>query len=149
MEPQAGGTRPSSMVEFIRGMEPPPVARLVGIELVSVEPGAAVFELAADERHANPMGTLHGGILCDLADAAMGVAFVSLIEVGETYTTLELKINFLKPIWKARLRASGRVIRKGKSVGLVACEVTDEEGALVAYATSTCMVLAGEQAKGR
>jgi uncharacterized protein (TIGR00369 family) len=137
------------MVEVLRRMEAPPIARLVGIERVSVDLGEAVFELAADERHANPMGTLHGGILCDLADAAMGVAFASLMEVGETYTTLELKINYLKPVWGARLRATGRVLRKGKTVGLVACEVTDQDGALVAYATSTCMVLAGEQARGR
>lgn len=137
------------MVEYLRTMEAPPIARLVGLERVSIDPGAAVFALDAAERHSNPMGTLHGGILCDLADAAMGCAFASLLAAGETYTTLELKINFMKPVWRARLLASGRVIRKGRTVGLVACEVTDEKGSLVAYATSTCMVLAGEQAQGR
>jgi uncharacterized protein (TIGR00369 family) len=149
MESEPGKARGGTMLDYLRRMEAPPVARLVGLERVSVEPGEAVFELAVEERHANPMGTVHGGILCDLADAAMGVAFASLMEVGETYTTLELKINYLKPVWRARLKATGRVIRRGKTVGLVACEVTDGEGALVAYATSTCMLLSGEPARGR
>ncbi len=63
----------------------------------------AVIE--ADERHANPMGTLHGGILCDVADAAMGMAFVSTLAPEETFTTLELRINFFRPFWKGLLKA--------------------------------------------
>lgn len=136
-------------LEFLRSMEPPPVARLIGFTLTEVDAGRAVIEIEADERHANPMGTLHGGILCDIADGAMGVAFASLLERGQTYTTIELKINYLKPVWKARLRAEGRVVKKGRTVGLVECDVTDDEGALVAHATSTCMVLDGERASGR
>src|SRR5262245_40096378 len=85
----------------------PPIATLIGFTLVSIEPGAAVVELAADERHANPMGTLHGGVLCDIADAAMGMAYASTLGEGETFTTLELKINFLRPEWAATLRAEG------------------------------------------
>lgn len=138
-----------SALELLRTMPRPPVARLVDFHLRQVDPGRAVMELAADERHANPMGTLHGGVLCDVADAAMGVAFASLLEPGQSYTTLELKINFLKPVWKARLTAEGRVMKKGRTVGLVECDVTDEGGALVAHATSTCMVLEGEKATGR
>ena len=95
------------------------------------------------------MGTLHGGILCDIADAAMGIAYSANLEEGESFTTLELKINFLKPIWKARLLATGRVVKPGRTVGLVECEITDEKGNLVARATSTCMTLRGEQAQGR
>jgi uncharacterized protein (TIGR00369 family) len=97
----------------------------------------------------NPMGTLHGGILCDIADAAMGIAYASNLEDGESFTTLELKINFLKPVWNARLRATGRVIKQGRTVGMVECDITDEEGKLVARATSTCLTLRGEQAQGR
>ena len=130
-------------------MIPPPVAGLIGFTMTRAEAGTAVIELAAGERHWNPMGTLHGGILCDISDAAMGMAFASLLLPGETFTTLELKINFLKPVWNAKLTAVGRVVRKGRTIGLVECDVTDEGGALVARATSTCMTLRGEKAEGR
>lgn len=134
----------------LRGEIPPPaIARLIGFRLASVQPGQALIEFEATERHANPMGTLHGGVLCDIADAAMGTAYASTLEEGETYTTLELKINFLKPVWSARLQALGRVVKRGRTIGLVECDVTDEKGHLVARATSTCMTLRGDQARGR
>lgn len=128
---------------------PPPIAQLIGFDLVSVKPGEAVVELQATESHANPMGTLHGGVLCDIADAAMGIAYSSNLAQDESFTTLELKINFLKPIWKARLLATGRVVKQGRAVGLVECDIIDEQGSLVAHATSTCMTLRGKQAAGR
>src|SRR5437867_1971033 len=75
---------------IIRGeAPPPPVARLIGFDLVSVEPGKSVIEFQATEAHQNPMGTLHGGILCDIADAAMGIAYASNLNEGESFTTLE------------------------------------------------------------
>lgn len=129
--------------------EGPPVAQLLGMQLVHVEPGRTVFEMEAGPQHANPMGTLHGGILCDLADGAMGTAYASLLDDGESFTTLELKINFLKPVRTGRLEAVGTVVKAGRTVGLSECRVTDEEGSLVAHATSTCMTLRGEQAAGR
>jgi uncharacterized protein (TIGR00369 family) len=136
--------------QIIRGETPPPaIARLVGFYLKSVDKGTAVVMLEADERHANPMGTLHGGVLCDIADAAMGIAYASLLSEGESFTTLELKINFLKPIQKAVLQAEANVMRQGRTVGLVECTVTDEKGDLVARASCTCMTLRGDQARGR
>jgi uncharacterized protein (TIGR00369 family) len=126
-----------------------PVAELIGFRPVAIGSGEAVVELEASRRHTNPMGTLHGGILCDLADAAMGIAYASTLETGESFTTLELKINFLRPIWHATLRATGRVVTRGRTVGLVECDVVDEHGQLVARASSTCMTLRGEQARGR
>ena len=78
---------------------PPPVAELIGFEVVSAGDGRCTMKLEAEERHANPMGTLHGGILCDVADGAMGMAFFSTLEPGESFTTLELKINYLRPFW--------------------------------------------------
>lgn len=135
---------------MIRGEVPAPsIAQLIGFRFVAVEPGRAVFELEATDRHVNPMGTLHGGVYCDLADAAMGSAFASLLGEGETYTTLELKINFLKPVWRGRLVATAKVVKKGQTVGLVECDITDAEHQLVARASCTCMVLKGEQAAGR
>jgi len=105
--------------------------------------------MVADERHSNPMGTIHGGILCDLADAAMGVAFFSTLEPGESFTTLELKINFLRPFWTGKLIARGRVVQRGKTTGMVECDVFDEQERLIARSSSTCLVLRGEMAEGR
>jgi uncharacterized protein (TIGR00369 family) len=127
----------------------PPVAQLIGFRLVSVEPGRAVLEMEADERHANPMGTLHGGILCDIADAAMGLAYASTLEAGESFTTLELKINYLRPFWTGALQAVGRVVQNGRLVGLTECDIEDGEGHLIARATSTCMTLRDDHARGR
>jgi uncharacterized protein (TIGR00369 family) len=126
-----------------------PVGGLVGFRPVSIEDGKAVFELEAGPQHANPMGTLHGGILCDVADAAMGVAYASTLGEGESFTTLELKINFLRPFRNGKLIATGRVVKGGRTVGLVECDVTDLEGRLVARAMSTCMTLRGESSEGR
>lgn len=126
-----------------------PVAQLVGFQLVAIERGKSTMILEAGEQHANPMGTLHGGVLCDVADAAMGMAFGSTLEASETFATLELKINFLKTIWDGQLQAVGRVVKRGRTIGLVECEVLDNEGSLVARASSTCMVLQGDRATGR
>ena len=127
----------------------PPIAELVGFTLREAEPGYAVIDFEADRRHANPMGTLHGGVLCDVADAAMGMAYASTLGEGETFTTIELKMNFLKPVWTGTLVATGRVVKGGRTVGLVECDVTDPNGQLVARASSTCMTLRGAQAEGR
>ena len=142
--------RLESFERMARGEVPQaPVARLIGFELTSIRHGESVIELQASDMHANPMGTLHGGILCDIADAAMGIAFSSTLEDGESFTTLELKINFLRPVWKDKLRAAGKVVKRGKSVGMVECDVTNSRGVLVARSSSTCLVLRGEQATGR
>ena len=122
-------------------LSPSPVSRLIGFVLKSVEPGHAVFELEADERHHNPMGTLHGGIYCDLADTAMGYAYAATLAEGETFTTVELKINFFRPVRKSRLTAEARVVKAGSTLGYVECEVKDQTGKLVAKAASTCMKL--------
>ena len=126
-----------------------PVGELIGFRRISSGEGEAVIELQSGPQHTNPMGTLHGGILCDIADAAMGVAYASTLAPDESFTTLELKINYLRPVWNATLRANGRVVQRGRTVGLVECDVYDEQQRLVAHATSTCMTLRGEQAKGR
>src|SRR5215212_7841090 len=117
---------------------PPPIGRLLGFVLKVIEPGRAVFELEAGERHHNPMGTLHGGVYCDLADAAMGYAYAATLAEGESFTTIELKINFLRAVRQAALTAEARVVKAGATLGYVECEVTDEQGRLVAKVASTC-----------
>jgi len=143
--------KPIEMIRKVQRGEapPPPVATLIGFTLAEVAPGRAVITLDADRRHANPMGTVHGGVLCDIADAAMGMAYAATLDEGETFTTLELKINFLKPVWTGRLVATGRVVKGGRSIGLGECDVADDKDRLVARASSTCMTLRDEQAVGR
>src|SRR3989475_1413407 len=126
-----------------------PVGKLIGFRPRSVEMGKAVFELEAGPQHANPMGTLHGGVICDVADAAMGVAYASTLGEKESFTTLELKTNFLRPFWSGKLFATARVVKGGKTIGLTECDVTDTEGRLVARAMSTCMTLRGDLSEGR
>ena len=144
----------STMLDLIQSAQrgeipPPPIAQLIGFSLSAIEPGRAMIDFTAEARHANPMGTLHGGVLCDIADAAMGMAWASTLGEGETFTTLELKINFLRPVWIGKLTATGRVVQGGRTVGLLECDVVDDQGRLVARASSTVMTLRGAQAAGR
>jgi uncharacterized protein (TIGR00369 family) len=135
---------------MMRGeLPPPPIGETIGMRMVDIAPDFAAFEMEAQKRHANPMGTLHGGVLCDIADGAMGMAWASELREGETFTTLELKINFLKPVWNAHLRAEARIVKRGRTIGLAECDVRDDKGDLVARATSTLMTLRGDQARGR
>ena len=126
---------------------PPPVSQLLGLRLVSFADGECVFEMDVRPEHANPMGTLQGGIICALADAAMGLAYATTLDDGETFTTLELKTNYLRPVAEGTLTARGRVIGGGRTIGLTTCDVADQEGRLVAHATSTCMTLRVDRRK--
>jgi uncharacterized protein (TIGR00369 family) len=126
-----------------------PIAALIGFDVEEIGAGRAVASLQTGPPHANPMGTLHGGVLCDLADAAMGMAFVSTLAPEESFTTMALNINFFRPVWQTRLRAEALVINRGKNVRCVECSVTDHEGKSIAKATSSCFVSRGEQARLR
>ena len=130
---------------------PPPIARVIGFHPTAIEEGATVFRLTVRrDLHINPMGTLHGGILCDLADAAMGIASATLIERGESFTTLELRINFFRPVFEGVLEARARVLNRGRTVHTCECEIVTIPGEkLVAKTSCTNLVLRGEQAKGR
>src|SRR2546430_4353122 len=120
-------TRLEMMRRTIAGeLPPPPIAALIGFRMTAIEPGRSRFELDADARHHNPMGTLHGGVLCDIADIAMGAAFASTLEEGESFTTLELKINFIRPLRAGHLIAEGSVLQRGRTVGVAECTVSDD-----------------------
>src|SRR5881296_3922580 len=117
-----GHTHP--LVEKARAARAP-IAELIGFEAEEISGGRAVATLQAGARHANPMGTLHGGVLCDLADAAMGMAFVTTLAPEESFTTMELSINFFRPVWRTQIRAEAHVVNRSKNVGYVECDVTD------------------------
>ena len=125
-----------------------PLGEFLGFEYHPTPDGCEI-EFQPQPEHLNPRGTLHGGILCDLTDAAMGLTWMQRVGEEQPFTTVELKINFLKPVWDSRLRAIPRILKGGRTVALLSCDVFDEKGSLVAFATSTVMMLSGDAAKGR
>ncbi len=122
-------------------LPPPPVAQLIGFNLVSAEYGKTIFEMYADKRHHNPMGTLHGGILCDIADAAMATAFGTTVDENESITTISFHIDFMKSLVEGKVIAKARVIKRGRTIGFMECDLYTEDNELIAKATSTCKVI--------
>ncbi|MBL8236057.1 MAG: PaaI family thioesterase [Bryobacterales bacterium] len=122
------------------------LAETLGMTIEHFEPGLARVSMVAAPRFHNPVGTVHGGVYCDLADMAMGVAFFSGLADDEAMTTLELKINFLRPVVSGPIVAEARVVAKGKTTGLVECDVRDGQNRLLARASSTCFILTAERA---
>lgn len=118
-----------------------PLGALCGIDLLAMGDGESRWVLDAGPEHANPMGTIHGGVLCDLGDAALSTAYMSTVDPGESFTTVDLTVKFLRPVWTDRLEAVGRVVHQGRTVGLAECDITNEEGKLVAQLSGTCMTL--------
>ena len=135
-------------IEFLRAIRDgrlpaPPIARLLGFDLVEVESGHAVFELAPGEQHYNPIGVVHGGVAMTLLDSAMGCAVQTQMPAGDGYTTLEAKTNLVRPITSTtgRLRAIGKLVHLGKRVATAEGRLEDQEGKLYAHATTTCLIL--------
>ena len=142
------------LIEHIRAVQRseapmPPIAQLLQMEIVKVEEGRVTMGMPVDGRYANPIGTLHGGIMCDLADAAMGTAFATTCDERDSYVTVELKCNYLRPVWNGRLTATAWIVSRGQTIGLAECEVRDEANRLIAKLSSTLMVLRGDAATGR
>jgi len=129
---------------------PPPISKTLGFDLVAIEAGSATMEMQTQtETHANPMGTIHGGVLCDIADAAIGTAHAATLAEGESFTSIDLQINFFRPVWNDKIRASAKPVHMGKTVCRYVCDITRSDGKLIAQVTSTVMTLRGEGANGR
>jgi uncharacterized protein (TIGR00369 family) len=125
-------------------LPPPPVARLLGMELRAVDEGRAEFALPPAEEQLNPLGTVHGGVITTILDSAMGCAVHTTLPAGMTYTTLELKVNFVRPVLlgSGPVVAEGTVVHRGSTV--VTAEgrlVREDDGKLVAHASSTLLVM--------
>ena len=119
---------------------PPPIATLIGFQLKHAAEGQSQVQLAVHRNHHNPMGYVHGGILCDIVDAAMGTALASLMEEGEIFFTTTLGIQYLSPIKEGELVAEASVIRRGEIIAHVECDVRDGSGGQIAKAWSTCRI---------
>ncbi|HEX9370051.1 MAG TPA: PaaI family thioesterase [Roseiflexaceae bacterium] len=121
----------------------PPIMALMDMGVVVAEEGRVVFSVEPAEYHYNPIGTVHGGVACTLCDSAMGCAIHTTLPAGTGYTTLELKVNFLRPITATtgRLLCEGKVIHVGGRTAIAEARMTDEAGKLYAHATTTCLIL--------
>jgi len=148
-DPQKGAQAAKTMTglaylqSILDGQHPlSPIARTLGFELVAVEAGRAVFAVEPAEYHYNSIGVVHGGLVCTLCDSAMGCAVHTKLSAGVSYTTLEMKVNLVRPITvkTGRLTCTGTVIHVGRSVATAEARVEDEQGRLYAHATTTCMI---------
>lgn len=117
-----------------------PISQIIGFEVEPGDGGSAVLHLAVDQRFHNPMSRVHGGIISLLADAATGIAFGRTLEPHQEFATIDLHVQFMRPIGKGRLTARADVIQRGLRIGFVQCQISDERQRLIALATCTCTV---------
>jgi uncharacterized protein (TIGR00369 family) len=139
----------TSGLDILRGIldgrfPPPPILDTLQIRAVEVEPGQVVFELTPQEWHYNPIGSVHGGVLSTLLDSALGCAVHSRLPAGTGYTSLEIKVNFVRPVLvgTGTVRCQGTVLSLGRRAATAEAKITTADGKLVAHATTTCMIFA-------
>ena len=123
-------------------LPPPPIFALMGMELTEVSEGRAVFTMVPAEYHYNPIGSVHGGIAATLLDSAMGCAVNSLLPAGVTYTTLEIKVNYIRPLTTSTgiVRCEGKVLHLGGKTATAEATLRNVDGKLLAHATTTCLI---------
>lgn len=139
--------RTRSGMEFLNGIAagaipPAPIAELLGITPISVAPGTTIFQGVPTLAHYNPSGVVHGGYAASLLDTAVGCAIHTMLPAGKGYTTLELKVNYIRAMTDKTgpVRAEAKVVNLGGQVGIAEGRITDANGKLYAYATTTCLV---------
>lgn len=132
------------LLDIVAGKLPkPPIASTLDYEMTEVREGFVVFEVVPAEYHYNPLGVVHGGLAATLLDSAMGCAVHSVLPAEVRYTTIELKVNYIRALTTAtgRVRAEGTVIHIGGRVGVAEGRIIDAEGRLYAHGTTTCLIL--------
>jgi uncharacterized protein (TIGR00369 family) len=120
----------------------PPMMKLLDFRPSEVEPGFVVFEGVPQRMHYNPIGSVHGGYHAALLDSCMGCAIYSLLDIGEAWTTLEIKINYVRALTDATgpVRAEGKVIHRSRQIGTAEGRIVDADGKLYAHGTTTCLI---------
>jgi uncharacterized protein (TIGR00369 family) len=139
-------------LSFLRGLidgtfPAPPITQTLGFTLSEVEHGRAIFSGTPQMRHYNPIGTVHGGFAMTLLDSALACAVHSTLSKGETYTTLEIKVNLVRPLTRETglVRAEGRIIHRGRTLGTSEGDIKDASGRLYAHASTTCMIFPAKE----
>lgn len=135
----------SSLADFVRRWQAgegslAPIVDLLGIRPVESGEGRAAVEMDAGPRLHNAMGILHGGVLLDLADVAIGVALATVAAEGETFSTIQSSVSYLRPVTEGRLIAEARVVHRGRTVGYLECGVRDSEDRQVARVSSVLAI---------
>jgi uncharacterized protein (TIGR00369 family) len=154
--PEAGsniGVPPLTLLKDMSGLEflrrivdgrlpRPPITETLGFDLAEVSPGFALFTMTPQFRHYNPIGTVHGGVAATLLDSCMSCAVQTTIEAGLGYTTLEIKVNMVRPITEKTgpVRAEGRALHTGRRSATAEGKILDAAGTLLAHGTTTCIV---------
>ena len=142
---QAGLAMPG--IDYLRAIRdgripPAPIAQLMQMDFTEVEPGRVVFTCTPDQSAYNPIGAVHGGLVCTLLDSVCGCVLHSTLPAGKGYTSVEIKVSYLKAVRASsgQLTAVGTIVKAGSRVGFTEGVVTDASGAVVATATSTLLV---------
>ena len=137
-----------SGIEFLEAIQagelpPPPIASVLNFGIDKIEVGRVVFTCTPDESLYNPIGMVHGGLVCTLADTVVGCAVQTTLEQGRTYTSIDLSVSYLRPVTSASgvLRATGVVTKPGRRVAFAGAEIVDESGKVVATATGSCLIM--------
>lgn len=135
-------------IEYLEAMNKdeiplPPIVHTPGFGKPDIKQGEVTFYFEPQEYHYNPIGSVHGGVITSILDSAMGCTLQSVLPAGTGYTTLELKVNFLKAVSykNGKMTAVGKIIHAGKSTALVKATLTDASGKVYAYGIPTCMIL--------
>lgn len=134
-------------LSFLQGiiagtLPPPPIAETLGFTLAAIDKGTATFECVPQFKHYNPIGVVHGGLAMTLLDSALGCCVQTTLQKGEAYTTIEIKVNLTRALTKdtGLVRATSRMIHRGRSIATAEADLRDEKGTLYAHATTTCMI---------
>ncbi len=137
-----------SGIEYLKALQsgkfpPSPIAALIGMWLTEVSEGLVVFAAEPKEFHYNPLGTVHGGVIATLLDSALGCAVQSMLPAGTSYTTLEIKVNYLRSITikTGTVYCKGKIIHVGGRIATAEGSLTDVDGKLYAHGTTTCIIL--------
>ncbi len=149
-DPQIGAQAALKMngLDYLKAMERgelprPPIVEALDLGTIKVEEGRVSFEYIPAEFHYNPIGSVHGGVISTVLDSAMGCTLHSVVPQGTVYTTLELKVNFLRAITlqSGRLFCAGKIIHYGSKTALLEAQIVDDEGKVYAHGVSTCLLM--------
>jgi uncharacterized protein (TIGR00369 family) len=144
----AAAWREMSGLEYLHAMldgklPPPPIANLLNMMLTRADAGTVTFTCTPDESAYNPIGLIHGGLVCTLLDSVIGCAVQTTLPAGVAYTSVEIKVNYLRPLHanSGELTAHGRTTKPGRKIAFAEGDVRNSDGKIMATASGTCLII--------